>query len=132
MKKREYMLPMVGASSLMTIFGVLCLVVLVLLSMATVRGQQSLSLASAEAAAGYYQADARAEEILARLRQGELPEGVLADGDVYAYTCPISESAHLAVRVRVEGQTWSVLQWQAVSTLQWQENDSLNVWDGVQ
>ena len=83
------------------------------------------------AVSAYYQADCQAEAVLARLRSGQVPEGVAADGDTYTYTCPISDTQSLEVRVRLEGDNWTVLRWQAVSTVEWEAEDSLDLWSGV-
>ena len=122
--------PVVGGSSLLVIFAVLCLTVFALLGLSTVQAGQRLSNASAEAVESYYQADARAEEILARLRCGEMPEGVTVWDDRYAYECPISETRSLQVEVRMNGEEYTVLRWQAVSTVEWETDDNLLVWDG--
>lgn len=129
-EKERFSPPAVGGSSLLVIFAVLCLTVFALLSLSTVRADGRLSDASAEAVANYYAADCQAEEILARLRAGELPGGVTVDGDTYAYTCPISDTQALEVEVRLEGTAWTVLRWQAVSVTDWQADDSLQLWDG--
>ena len=71
--KKRFSPPVVGGSSLLVIFAVLCLTVFALLSLSTVRADVRLSEASAQAVSGYYQADCQAEAILARLRSGELP-----------------------------------------------------------
>lgn len=121
----------VGGSSLLTIFAVLCLTVFAVLSLATVQANGRLGDRSADAVLEYYTADCRAEELLARLRAGERPEGVTRKEDgSYAYACPISDSLTLAVEVTVEGSAYTILRWQAVSTADWQADDSLTVWDG--
>lgn len=120
----------VGAASLLVIFAVLCLTVFALLALATVRADRSMSESSCAAVENYYAADCSAEEILARLRSGELPAGVAKNGDVYTYACPISERQALAVQVRLRGADYEILRWQAVSTLDWQADDRLPVWDG--
>ena len=129
-KKHRFSFPAVGGSSLLVIFAVLCLTVFALLGLSTVQAGQRLSNASAEAVESYYQADARAEEILARLRCGEVPEGVTVWDDRYAYECPISETRSLQVEVRLNGEEYTVLRWQAVSTVEWETDDNLLVWDG--
>lgn len=129
-KKHRFSFPAVGGSSLLVIFAVLCLTVFALLGLSTVQAGQRLSNASAEAVESYYQADARAEEILARLRCGEMPEGVTVWDDRYAYECPISETRSLQVEVRMNGEEYTVLRWQAVSTVEWETDDNLLVWDG--
>ena len=132
-------MPMIGVSSLLTVFAVLCITVFAILSISTARSGQILSDQAAEAASSYYAADCAAEEILARLRQGELPEGTAVldsgrEGDewtLYGYTCPVSDVLDLEVQVKVDRKgNYHILQWQVVSVAQWQSDDSLAVWDG--
>lgn len=123
--------PVIGISSLLVIFAVLCLTVFALLSVSTVRADQRLRDNAAAAAEGYYAADRMAEEILARLRSGERPAGVKDDGGVFRYACRISETQILAVEVAVDGTAYTVLRWQAVSTADWQADESLPVWTGA-
>ena len=130
-EKRGFSVPVVGGSSLLVIFAVLCLTVLAMLSLSTARSSAELSRASADAAAAYYEADAQAEEILARLRGGETPEGVTSGGDsTYQYEVPISQTQALSVCVRAAEDGWTVLRWKAVSTAQWTPDESIEVWDG--
>ena len=132
MDKREtFSPPAVGGSCLLVIFAVLCLTVFALLSLSTVQANGRLADASVAAVSAYYQADCQAEAVLARLRSGQVPEGVAADGDTYTYTCPISDTQSLEVRVRLEGDSWTVLRWQAVSTVEWEAEESLDLWSGV-
>lgn len=120
----------VGISSLLVIFAVLCLTVFALLSVSTVQAQLRLAEKSRAAVTGYYSADREAEEILARLRGGECPEGVTQNGAVFTYTCRISDTQALAVCVKVDGAEYTVLQWQTVSTAGWDAEDKLPVWSG--
>lgn len=122
-------IPVVGGSSLLVIFAVLCLTVFALLSVSTVQANSRLSEKSAAAVEGYYTADAAAEEILARLRAGEIPAGVREENGIYCYTCAIFATQALAVEVVVEGADYTVLRWQAVSTANWQAEDKLPVWN---
>ena len=133
MKKRDRDIqpPAVGSSSLLVAFALLCLTVFALLSLSTVQAEKRLSQSSAQAVESYYRADCQAEAVLARLRDGQLPEGVTVDGDVYAYTCPISDTQSLEVQVRMEGEQWTVLRWQAVSTAQWEAEERLDLWSGT-
>lgn len=128
--KNRFSPPMVGGSSLLVIFAVLCLTVFALLGLSTVKANSRLSDASAEAVAAYYAADCQAEEIFARLRSGEMPEGVAADGNTYFYTCPISDTQALQVELTETDGVWSVLEWRAVSTAEWQPDTLLDLWDG--
>lgn len=122
--------PVVGGTSLLVIFSVLALTVFALLSLSTALANDRLSSAAAQAVYDYYQADCQAEAILAQLRQGRQPPGVARQGDVFAYSCPISDTQTLLVEVRLDGDTYTILRWQAVSTAPWQPDDSLNLWDG--
>lgn len=131
MDKRKNTFPTgVGVSSLLVIFAVLCLTVFALLSISTVKADLRLSEQSARTVEGYYEAACRAEEILARLRGGEIPSGVTKNGDIYTYACPISDIQTLAVQVKLSGTDYEILRWQAVSTVDWQADDSLPVWNG--
>ena len=83
----------------------------------------------------YYQADSQAEALWARLRGGEQPEEVTetmedAGSTLYKYTVPISQEQELQVCLRLKDGTWTVVQWQAVSTADWQADEDLTVWDG--
>lgn len=122
--------PVVGASSLLVIFAVLCLTVFAMLSISNVQADGRLSDNAAAAITGYYQADCQAEKILSMLRSGQYPDGVTQDGNVYTYACPISDTQVLAVQVTVEQDTYKILRWQAVSAVHWQADDKLPIWDG--
>lgn len=123
-------LPAVGGCSLLVIFAVLCLTVFALLGLASVQAEGRLSDASAEAVLAYYDADCRAEELFARLRGGEVPAEVTVRDDTYYYTCPISASQTLEVKLRRDDRGWTVLRWQAVSLGGWQAEESWDLWDG--
>ena len=123
--------PPVGGASLLTAFAVLCLTVFALLSLATVGADRRLAESSVQAVADYYAADCRAQEILARLRAGELPEEAAWDGDIYSYTCPISPTRELAVEVRVRGSAYTILRWQVRSSEAWEADERLELWDGT-
>lgn len=119
-----------GISSLLVIFGVLCLCVFALLSASTVQSQQRFSRQGAQAVTGYYRADAQAQEILARLRAGQLPPEVREENGLYSYSCTVSETQVLQVTVRLRGDEYEILRWQTVSAADWNPDDSLPVWDG--
>ena len=129
-RERRFAPPAVGGSSLLVIFAVLCLTVFALLNLGTVQTDRRLAESAAASVQAYYEADCRAEEILAQLRSGQRPEGVFSEGNEYWYVCPISDTQSLQVRVRVEGSRWAVLRWQAVSTVSWEADQGLDLWDG--
>ena len=85
----------------------------------------------------YYAADCRAQEILARLRNGETPEDVElmampaeGGGTDYTYTVPISDTQELQVEVLLDGAEYEILRWQAASSVEWAGSDAFIVWDG--
>lgn len=120
----------IGAASLLVIFAVLCLSVFALLTLATVQADERLGDYAEAAVLDYYRADCQAEEILAQLRCGNIPEVVAAKDGIYSFTCPISETQLLAVAVTVSEKNYEILRWQAVSTTDWKPEDALPVWTG--
>ena len=140
-KKESFAPPALGGSSLLVVFAVLALTVFALLSLSTVRADVRLGDAAAKAVQDYYAADVKAQEILARLRNGERPDGVeiagrLGDGIYTArYTVPISDSQELQVEVELT-EAWAdyswryqVVRWQAAPTGEWESDESLEIWD---
>lgn len=131
MNRRRLPLPApVGGSALLVIFAVLCLTTFAMMSLATVQADRRLTEAAADAVGAYYSADTRAEEILARIRGGEIPAGVAVSGRTYTYSTKISGTQKLRVKIRIEGEAYAVLEWEAVSTVKWKPDDTLRVWDG--
>ncbi len=122
--------PAVGGASLLVVFAVLCLTIFALLSLTTVQANRRLADAAVQATVDHYAADCAAQAILARLRTGEVPEGVEKSGDIYTYECPVSSTQKLEVEVRVRGSDYTVLRWQTVASQTWQADDSLELWDG--
>ena len=129
-KKEKASAPLVGGSSLLVIFSVLCLTVFAMLCLAQVQSDGRLSKASAEAVASYYRADVRAQEILAALRSGRIPREVRMNGTRFCYECPISSTQILAVEAERRGEDYAVLRWQAESSVDWEADDTLLVWNG--
>lgn len=119
----------VGLSSVLTIFAVLCLTVFALLSVSTVRADGRLAEKSRQAVYDYYSADCCAEEILAQLRSGEIPEGVALENGMYRYMCALSDTQVLTVEVAVFGTDYEILRWQAQSTTEWQADEKLHVFN---
>jgi len=130
-ERRRFSGGAVGGSSLLTVFGVLCLTVFALLSLSTVQADRRLSENTLDNIELYYAADAQAEETLAQIRQGDPPEGVWVDGNYYYYSCPISDTQSLEVTVVLEEDgSYTVEQWQAVSTTEWEVDLGLDLWLG--
>lgn len=137
-RKKEGMTPpALGGSSLLVAFAVLALTVFALLSLSTVQADVRLADASALAVTDYYAADCQAQEILARLRNGEMPVRVSSHsydswhtGTRYTYAVPISDTQELQVEVILYGTDYEILRWQAVPIGEWEPDDHLGVWIG--
>ena len=130
MRRRDSFSPAaVGGSSLLVIFAVLCMTVFALLSLSSVQAERRLADAATQSVVDYYQADLRAEEILALLRSGEGIPGLEEKEGKYEFEVPISGRQMLSVTLARQGDQWSVLRWQSV-TVEGELDDSLNVWKG--
>lgn len=123
-------MPPVGLASLLVILSVLALTVFALLALSTVRANSRLRQQTEQAVLGYYAADCEAEEILARLRNGEVPQGVRQENGRYFYECTISPTQTLQVEVETDGLDFQLFRWQAVSTTRWETEEDLPVWNG--
>lgn len=120
-----------GVCSVLVILSLLCLTLFALLSLNTAKAGQRLSILQAEAISDYYGAESQANVILAKLRNGEISEGVIQNGNVYSYTCPINDNSHLLVKVQINSSDdINILCWQSVSSNEWTPDSDLPVWDG--
>ena len=102
-----------GGISILAIFVVLCLATLAALSLVSARADRNLAEKNAQASVEYYQADARAEEILHELLTAVQSgpgweEALRADGvavvrqenaAVASYQVPINDSKGLSVEI---------------------------------
>lgn len=102
-----------GGISILAIFVVLCLATLAALSLVSARADRNLAEKNAQASVEYYQADARAEEILHELLTAVQSgpgweEALRADGvavvrqenaAVASYQVPINDSKSLSVEI---------------------------------
>lgn len=132
-KKRTMSFTTVGGSSILTIFAVLCFIVFALLSLSTAKADSALADKSAMAVKKYYEADAKAEDVLAELRRGELPKMVTDEGNGrYSYASPIDDNQEIQVVVQVKNGTYKVLQWQKKYIGEWKADDSIEVWGGTE
>ncbi len=129
MKQSKRGITLVGGSSLLVIFSILCLTVFALLALSTVKADIRIADASVQSVKDYYKADCEAEAILAKIRQGQIPEGVeQQDGNRYFYTCPVSDTQELNVLVEVEDESFTIHQWKVVVTKQWSPEEYIEVW----
>ncbi|MCR4955940.1 MAG: hypothetical protein K6A30_04585 [Lachnospiraceae bacterium] len=120
--------PAIGGSSLLVIFAVLCLTVFALLALATVKADMRMADESTKAVKNYYKADSEAEEILAKIREGETPAMVTNSGDYYAYSTKVSGTQVLSVVVKVQGQDYRVYRWKVMQSQKWSPKEYMKVW----
>ena len=102
--KKKFNLTSVGGSSILTIFGVLMLIVFALLSLSTAKADRNLADRTWQAKEAYYKADREAEEI----------------------------NQQLQVVVEISGKDYRIKQWKKVYTGDWQGDNSIEVFGGVQ
>ena len=132
MKKQETFSPAaVGGSSLMVIFAVLCMTVFALLTLSSVQAERRLADAATQSVTAYYEADLKAEKIVARLRAGEQIPGLEEKNGTYEFEIPISGRQTLAVALAQREDDWVILRWQAV-TREDELDETLNVWKGTE
>lgn len=133
MKKRKLSFTSVGGSSILTIFAVLCFIVFALLSLSTAKANHKLSVKSVSVISDYYKADTKAEEILEKIRMGQLPEGVKKKGQTYYYVCPLNDSQQLSVEVQMENMNnFRIKKWKKEYCGEWKPDDTIEVWDGME
>lgn len=78
------------------------------------------------------QADTKAEEILAQIREGIIPEGVFSDGNFYSYQCPIDDKQQLSVEAEVTGDSYVIKKWKKEYIGEWKADDTIKVWGGME
>ncbi len=120
--------PIVGLISLIVIGTVLCMTILALLGISGANASDRMAREAAEAAEKYYAADKEAEIIFAEIRSGKIPEGVKVENGEYSYVLTVSDIQKLYVTVRSSEGGWTVLRWQTVSEVGYDEK--IDLWDG--
>ncbi len=121
-----------GAVSLVMIFCVLCMAVFASLTLVTAQREASLAQLTAQRAQEYYAADRAATELVADLRSGARPQGVTFSGDTASFAVPAGGDLLLAVQVRLDGDGGcTVEQWKTVYAGDWQTDDTIQVWNGL-
>lgn len=129
MSKKRKGITLIGGSSLLVIFAVLCLTVFALLTLSTVKADMRLADAAVRSVMEYYSADCAAEEILANLREECVPQGVTQNGNLFTYACPVSDTQELQVIVKINQNGYRIQQWKVVSTTEWMPDEFIDVWE---
>ncbi len=144
----------IGTSSLVLIFVILALTVFAVLSLTRVLADDRLSDRSADWAAEYYEADCRAEEMLADISRsvaqavesGKPYEDGLLDlyfldeydeaTGIASFSVPINDTMSLEVEAIVlatprDCRYYAVSKWQEVYSSEYEIDESMPVWDGT-
>ncbi len=128
--RRRTSAPIAGGSSLLVIFTVLCLTVFAVLTLSTVLSKKGMSDKMASSVEEYYEADLKAEEIIASLRKGDVPGTVKKRGSTFSFECPVNDDKKIYVKVKVLSEDEiKILSFKEVSTALWESDDSLVLWD---
>ena len=128
-KQNRFSPPAIGGSSLLAIFAVLTLCVFALLSLSTVLAEKRLSEAAAQSVQRYYEAESQSEELLARLKNGDIPVNMTEEG-IYRCSIPVSGQQVLQMDVENTNGQWRLLRRQVVIQENAVTDDTLPVWTG--
>ncbi|MBO5999644.1 MAG: hypothetical protein J6P87_08135 [Lachnospiraceae bacterium] len=142
---------LIGVSSLLVIFSVLCLAVFAMLSLSTVQTDKKLITRTVEAVSARAAADVKAQMTLAGLREGlGQAAGEAAgvtdlrqEGNIWHYSCPVSDGRRLCVSVEIgsaggaagtdeadKGRDYRILRWQEEIIKDWVPDEDLDLWQG--
>ena len=143
-----------GGASILLIFVLLCLTTFATLSIVSANADYKLTQRNALAVEEYYAADSAANEklalVAAALSGGAPEEGTPAErcaaalagldgvtvqeavaGARVSFAVEISATRELQVSLLVgQDLSWSIASWQAVTTEEWVEQNSIELWDG--
>lgn len=128
----------VGASSILLILVVLSLTLFGVLSLVQARSDAALTERTALSVSAFYDADARAQQVLAfiddALQSGEQPtavEGVSQqDENTYAFSIGSFDGHSLNVRVDVSAGTCRVTSYRYESAAEWTGESTGTLWQG--
>jgi hypothetical protein len=128
----------VGASSILLILVVVSLTLFASLALIQARADATLTEKTAVSTAAYYEADARAQGVLAALddvlKQGISPEsldGVTKQADgTYAFSVDASDGHALRVTVDVSGGRCNILAYRYENAETWTGQETGTLWQG--
>lgn len=131
----------VGGASIMLVFAILCLTVFALITLSAANYNSALASVDARMVTNYYEADTLAECIVGELLSGTDSDYILGtsvesewDWDLLAevstFSCEISDSKELYVKVAVYEDSYDILNWRMRDTVEWEIDESLPIWTG--
>ena len=128
----------IGASSILLILVVLSLTLFAVLSLVQARSDAALTDRTALGVNAFYDADARAQQVLARiddaLKNGRTPDSVdgvtpLSEG-IYVFSVGSADGHTLNVRVNVSNGCCSVTGYRYENASEWIGENAQTVWQG--
>jgi hypothetical protein len=131
----------IGSASIVLVFAVLCLTIFAIIAFSSATTNRALVEVEAKLVQSYYEADTLAELILAELLEADsIPDAVrdveiISDWDwnmgveTLSFSCEISEKKELYVLLAVYEETMRILTWRMRDIGEWEEEDSLNLFD---
>jgi len=130
----------VGSASIILVFAVLCLTIFALISLTAANVDKTMLDISSKVINEYYEADTLAECILAEILDSAIvPDSVYgidistersAGTEYIEFSCPVSDTKLLHVKVELSGDSYDILQWNVEDIGLWEADDRLNVWLG--
>jgi hypothetical protein len=132
----------IGSASVALVFAVLCLTVFALISYTAAANDKALTDVEAGLVKSYYEADAKAEHILAESLAPGAVSGVIRgvevkkqwDTDLSAETvefaCVVSAGKELHVKAAFYGDSYDILSWRMRNAGAWVIDEGLPVWTG--
>jgi len=131
-----------GSASIVLVFAVLCLTVFSLITFVVASNDKTLVAREAELVVGFFEADARAENIVAQIiGSWVIPEEIeginihhewdfQTDTDFVAFSSPISDALAIFVRLAVNSDSYEILSWRMYNSAEWEYDGGLDVWPG--
>ena len=126
-KKFSYPPVQIGASFMLLIFVILCMITFAVLSLSTSMKDYEYSVKNSEKTIQYYTANNIAEEKMAEIISSETTEKTIE------YQVPINDNEALEVVIMIQpdkNTKYSIVTWKQISTKEWTGDEKLPVLGG--
>ena len=129
---------LIGISSIVMIFAVLCLTIFSMLSLMTSDSDYTLAKKYLEKTLAYYNADAEALKIYGDIVNGRIVDagaGVVTenkDGELteISYAVNLDDKQKLNVKIELYDGNYTITEWYVNNVNEWVPDDNINIWDG--
>lgn len=128
----------VGSASIILVFAVLCLTIFALISFTAANVDKTMLNISAKIIQDYYEADTRAECILAEILASDIiPDTIQGveidteedwDIEYVRFECPVSDNKTLYVEIALGDDFHEILAWRLQDIGLWEPDEKLPVW----